>query len=366
MTPKAAKGVRGHWSESVSNVTQPITAEQLLKMPDNHVRRELIAGEIREMPLEGFEHGYITANFAASLALFVGENNLGVVVAGGTGFILARGPDTVRAPDVAFVSRKRLEAIPMGPGYFPGLPDLAVEVISPNDTYTEVESKVEDWLNAGCRLVVVANPRTHNQTLKVYRKLNEFSVLTVDDTFDGGDVVPGFRFGRSLANTATRLVSPTRQREDLHDQLRWPNSGAHLIPFSQSSRYFARIGRNHAKRFLIRGHHLVHMNSLEKKSLVTRCLQTNTRTAGLSVLLLARRANQFSKREGHRHVHMNSLEKKSLEMRCLQTNTRTAGLTVLSLARRANQPSEQEDPLARRVGPTSTTPACVLPYPQLG
>ena len=140
----------------------------------------------------GFEHGCVALNFAARLELFVERNNLGAVFAAETGFILARGPDTVRAPDVAFVSRKRLEAVPMGPGYFPGVPDLAVEVISPNDTYTEVESKVEDWLTAGCHMVVTVNPR--NRTLNIYRKPNESTVLTVNDTFDGGDVVPGFRF----------------------------------------------------------------------------------------------------------------------------------------------------------------------------
>jgi Uma2 family endonuclease len=68
---------------------------------------------------------------------------------------------------------------------------LAVEVISPNDSYSEVEEKVEAWLDAGCRLVVVVNPR--NRSLKVYRSRTEVTVLTIDDSFDGGEVVPGFR-----------------------------------------------------------------------------------------------------------------------------------------------------------------------------
>jgi Uma2 family endonuclease len=175
----------------MSIVTEQITAEQLLMMPDNHMRRELIAGEIREMAPPGFEHGCVASNFTAPLGQFVKKNDLGAVAVGDPGFILARGPDTVRAPDVAFVSRNRLEATPPGRGYFPGVPDLAVEVILPNDTYAEVESKVEDWLNAGCLMVVVANPR--NRSLKVYRKMAEVTFLTVDDTFDGGDVVQGFR-----------------------------------------------------------------------------------------------------------------------------------------------------------------------------
>jgi len=108
-----------------------------------------------------------------------------------TGFLLARNPDTVRAPDVAFVARERLATAPKGRGYFPGPPDLAVEVISPGDTYAEVEAKVEEWLAAGSRMVVVVNPR--NETLKVYGSLIDVTRLTVADTFDGGDVVPGFR-----------------------------------------------------------------------------------------------------------------------------------------------------------------------------
>jgi Uma2 family endonuclease len=177
----------------MSIVTRPITAEELLMMPDNHMRRELIAGEIREMTPAGSSHGRVAIKFATRLELFAEKNELGAVFAADTGFILARDPDTVRAPDVAFVSRTRLETTPVGPGYYAGVPDLAVEVISPNDTYSEVESKVEDWLNGGCRMVVVANPRPRKHTLKVYRKMTEVTLLTIDDTFDGGDVVPGFR-----------------------------------------------------------------------------------------------------------------------------------------------------------------------------
>ena len=89
-----------------------------------------------------------------------------------------------------YISRKRAASVSAGPGYSRHT-DLAVEVVSPGDTYAEVESKVEDWLRAGCRLVVVVNPR--NQTLKTCRALTDIAVLTVDDTLDAGDVVPGFR-----------------------------------------------------------------------------------------------------------------------------------------------------------------------------
>jgi Uma2 family endonuclease len=141
------------------------------------------------MTPSGFEHGCVIINFTVPLGCFVKENALGVVSAAETGFLLATDPDTVRAPDIAFVARERLGSV--AKGYFPGAPDLAVEVISPGDTYSEVEDKVEAWLDAGCRMVVVVNPR--NRTLKVYRTRTDVVVLTVDDSFDGGDVLPGFK-----------------------------------------------------------------------------------------------------------------------------------------------------------------------------
>ena len=171
--------------------TGQITADDLLRMADDGMRRELVAGELREMPPSGHEHGRVTMRLSGPLSLFVEEHELGAVYAAETGFLLAKDPDTVRGPDVGFVTRERLASIPKGRGYFPGAPDLAVEVISPGDTYTEVEAKVEEWLAAGCRMVVVANPR--NQTLKVYRGVTDVTILAAADTFDGGDVVPGFQ-----------------------------------------------------------------------------------------------------------------------------------------------------------------------------
>ncbi|HLF96615.1 MAG TPA: Uma2 family endonuclease, partial [Methylococcaceae bacterium] len=112
------------------------------------------------------------------------------VFAAETGFILARDPDTVRAPDVAFIRQDRLEQTGIPTGYWPGAPDLAVEVISPSDTYTEVEDKVCDWLEAGTRLVIVVNPR--KQAVTVYRSAKQVRLLTGDEVLDGADVIPGW------------------------------------------------------------------------------------------------------------------------------------------------------------------------------
>ena len=139
----------------------------------------------------GFEHGCIAMSFSGPLNAYVREKNLGVVSVSEPGFILTSDPDTVRSPDVAFVTRERVVKLLKPTGYFPGAPDLAVDVISPSDSYTEVEEKVDAWLEAGCRTVVVVNPR--NRTLKVYRSRAEVTLLTTEGWFDAGEVVPGFR-----------------------------------------------------------------------------------------------------------------------------------------------------------------------------
>jgi Uma2 family endonuclease len=124
------------------------------------------------------------------LAQYVQAHDLGEVFAAETGFKLAANPDTVRAPDVAFVRRERADEVGDTDGYWPGAPDLAVEVISPGDLYTEVEETVLAWLEAGTRMVIVLNPR--RRTAQVYRSPNQVRVLLEGDTLDGEDVVPGW------------------------------------------------------------------------------------------------------------------------------------------------------------------------------
>jgi Uma2 family endonuclease len=171
-------------------VRRQATADELLRMPDDGFRYELVRGELRRMTPAGSEHGRIAMSFSWRLAQHVQENRLGAVYAAETGFVLARNPDTVRAPDVAFVNRERLEEAGETEGYWPGAPDLAVEVISPGDLYAEVEEKVFDWLNAGTKMVAVVNPRKRSVT--VCKSPTDIAVLTEADVLDGGDVVPGF------------------------------------------------------------------------------------------------------------------------------------------------------------------------------
>ena len=166
-----------------------LTAQDLLTMPDDGSRYELVRGELRAMAPVGHEHGGVAMNIAAPLSMYVKRENLGRVYAAETGFTLSRDPDTVRAPDVAFVSEERLVDLNRK-GYFPGAPDLAVEVVSPSDVYTEIE-EVAGWLAAGTRAVWVVNPR--QRTLKVHRSLTDLTVLTEADVADGGETVPGWR-----------------------------------------------------------------------------------------------------------------------------------------------------------------------------
>ena len=167
-----------------------MTAEELLRLPDDGMRHELVCGELRSMPPTGWEHGRVTSRFDRSLGPFVEAHGLGEVVTGEPGFLLTTNPDTVRAADVAFVRRERLEGAGRVRGYWDGAPDLAVEVISPNDLYTEVDEKVAEWLEHGTRLVFVANPR--RRTVAVHRPGQPVRILSENDTLDGEDVVPGW------------------------------------------------------------------------------------------------------------------------------------------------------------------------------
>jgi Uma2 family endonuclease len=167
-----------------------ITADELLRRPNDGFRYELVQGKMRRMSPAGFHHGRLIMNIATPLDQYVRTHKLGVVCAAETGFLLATDPDTVRAADVAFIRQERIRAATVHEGYWPGAPDLAIEVISPHDLYTEVDEKVTDWLEAGTRMVLIVNPR--KRTITVYRSLLQIVVLRERDLLDGADVVPGW------------------------------------------------------------------------------------------------------------------------------------------------------------------------------
>ncbi len=167
--------------------TQITTAEQLLVA--NLPQCELIGGEIVMMSPAGFNHGRFASKIVAALENHVAGRGLGIVTTAEAGFQIARDPDTVRVPDVAFV---RADRIPSGgvKGFFQGAPDLAVEVISPTDRASEVAAKVQTWLQAGSSMVWVVDPE--NRTVTVHRSRREITVLTASDILPDGEALPEF------------------------------------------------------------------------------------------------------------------------------------------------------------------------------
>jgi len=166
------------------------TADELLAMPHDGRRHELVRGELRTMTPAGGQHGLVIMWLAIRLGGYVDERALGVLFSPDTGFVLSSDPDTVRAPDISFLSTARIPPGGIGPKYPRLTPDLAVEVLSPDDTVFEVEEKVEEYLTTGARRVWVINPK--RRTATVYQPGTPARVLAAEDVLDGGDVVPGF------------------------------------------------------------------------------------------------------------------------------------------------------------------------------
>jgi len=168
----------------------PTTAAELESRPAGEDRLELVRGKVSELSPAGFEHGLIAAALLRMLGNFVSERGLGYVVSTETGFVLARDPDTVRAPDVAFVSAERVAATGLPVGFFDGAPDLAVEVVSPTDASEAVEAKVLDYLEAGSGEVWVVHPA--RRTVRIAGTRDRSRILRAGDTLDGGEILPGF------------------------------------------------------------------------------------------------------------------------------------------------------------------------------
>lgn len=162
------------------------TADQLFAKAEDGNRYELIEGKLKMMSPAGSEHGKVAARILGRLMIHVEKHDLGEVFAAETGFRIAVNPDTVRAPDAAFVSHQRLQTVEPTKAYLSLAPDLVVEVVSPSDAFSEVESKALQWLNAGCQLVLVADP--DNETLQVYRDSQQRQDFRAGENFESGDV----------------------------------------------------------------------------------------------------------------------------------------------------------------------------------
>ena len=165
-----------------------MTAEELIRLPDDGLRHELIKGQHLTMPPPSPEHGAVMTNVAVLLHQHVRAHHLGKVITGDAGFKLESDPDTVLGPDVAFITQERIAGI--STQYFPGAPALVVEVLSPGDRKAKVDGKVNMWLEAGAAVVWLINPKT--RTVEIRKADGPNELLTLEDELTGDDIIPGF------------------------------------------------------------------------------------------------------------------------------------------------------------------------------
>lgn len=168
-----------------------VSAEEFERMPDQPgVRLELVKGRVVRMSPPGSRHGGLATRIAILLDQHTREHGLGAVMTP-AGFKLAANPDTVREPDVAFVRQSRIPHTGLPDGFWPGPPDLAVEITSPGDRRPEIQAKVDDYLALGVRMVWVVDPK--RETVTVHGPDTPTVTLSGEDAIEGGAVIPGFR-----------------------------------------------------------------------------------------------------------------------------------------------------------------------------
>jgi len=172
---------------SAATATRLLTGDDLLRLPDDGRDYELVRGELIEMPPPGGSHGDRQSCLAQLLRNFNDEAELGTVLTE-SGFYLRRDPDTVRGPDVMFISKEKLDPNLEVEGYFEVVPDLVVEVISPSDRHSDVMAKVDEYLAAGVRAIWLVDSRRHAVTIYPGAQ-----TLHETDTLTGGEVLPGFQ-----------------------------------------------------------------------------------------------------------------------------------------------------------------------------
>ena len=168
---------------------QLVTAEEFARIPNDDYHYELVAGRVVRVSPPGSRHAVLATRLAVLLARHADEHRLGVVMTP-AGFHLARNPDTVREPDVAFVRGDRVPPSGVPDGFWPGPPDLAVEIRSPGDRDSEIRAKIADYLARGVRLVWIVDSR--QRTVTIHDPLAPPRTLDVDDVLDGGSVIDGF------------------------------------------------------------------------------------------------------------------------------------------------------------------------------
>ena len=185
--------------------TALMTAEELLQLPDDDLRHELINGELITTPLPRIPHGRIEARLGARLAQFVWDHDLGEAYIGDSGFQLTWNPDTVVGPDFAFVSKERLKEAGEVTGYWQGPPDLAVEVYTPGYRQGKVSERISRLFNAGTKQVWIVHLK--HSTVTVYRSPSDLTTFSGSDYLESPDMFPGFRISLvTIFGPTPRLV----------------------------------------------------------------------------------------------------------------------------------------------------------------
>jgi len=167
-----------------------MTLEEFATLPSNDRQQELVKGRLVEMNLPKPKHGFICGEIAGLLREFVKPRKLGRVFTNDSGVITERDPDSMRGPDVGFYSYERVPAGKVGDGYLDVAPELAFEVMSPDDVWPRMLEKVAEYLDAGVKVVCVADPR--NETIQVHRADQPVQLLQGNDELSVPDVLPGF------------------------------------------------------------------------------------------------------------------------------------------------------------------------------
>ncbi len=179
-------------------MSETLTQERLLTADEfydlyagSDVRAELVDGRVIEMSPTGPDHGSLDSDLHFYLKVWVRETRLGKLYTN-TGFILFPGKQRVRGPDEALVSNEKIAKFPPPKrGYWRVVPDLVVEVVSPEDRASDIADKVADYAEAGVRLTWVVYPI--RQQIYVHRPGERVEIIGPDGTLDGGDVLPGFQ-----------------------------------------------------------------------------------------------------------------------------------------------------------------------------
>jgi Uma2 family endonuclease len=173
-----------------TNQSKALTDEQFMALPEDDNLYEYVNGELIVVANSGLEHGYLAVTLSCFLTIFVRNHQLGITCDSSTAFKMKTG--NKRSPDLAFIAKERLQGLKRLPkGFFEGAPDLAVEIISPNNTFAEIHNKLVEYFDNGTRLVWVILP--DEECVLVYHQPKPSKLLQVEDNLDGEEVITGFQ-----------------------------------------------------------------------------------------------------------------------------------------------------------------------------